>query len=149
MERANAVYARYRQRLPVGGTTSDDEHTRSARHDAKSKRDRRWQEHKIVNVQFGLAVALSCVPFFAHADAMVTSHYRAKAPHIAAHRTLPMGTQLIITNQRNGRSAHVVIRDRGPFIRGRSLDISHARAKALGFGRSGVLRLNTRVVAQR
>ena len=148
MERANAVYARYRQRLPVGHTTSDDERTGSARHDAKAERGRR-RHHKIVNVQFGLAVALSCVPFFAHADAMVTSHYRAKAPHIAAHRTLPMGTQLIITNQRNGRSAHVVIRDRGPFIRGRSLDISHARAKALGFGRSGVLRLNTRVVAQR
>ena len=102
-----------------------------------------------MNVRFALAVTLSCVPLSAHADTMVTSHYRAKAPHIAAHRTLPMGTRLMITNQRTGRSAHVVIRDRGPFIRGRSLDISNARATELGFGNSGVLRLKTRVVAQR
>ena len=102
-----------------------------------------------MNVRFALAVVLSCVPLSAHAEMMVASHYRAKAPHIAAHRTLPMGTRLMITNQRTGRSAHVVIRDRGPFIRGRSLDISHTRAKELGFGKSGVVRLETRVVAER
>ena len=102
-----------------------------------------------MNTRFALAAALLCVPLSAHADVMITSHYRAKAPHIAAHRTLPMGTRLVITNQRTGRSAHVVIRDRGPFIRGRSLDISNVRAKELGFEKSGVLRLKTRVVAER
>jgi Lytic transglycolase len=90
-----------------------------------------------------------CVPVCAHAEPMVTSHYRAKAPHIAAHRTLPLGTELIITNERNGRTAHVVIGTRGPFIRGRSLDISHARANELGFGSKGVLRLQTRILEKR
>jgi hypothetical protein len=54
-----------------------------------------------------LTCALLCAPFFAHAETMVTSYYRAKAPHHAAHRTLPMGTQLIVTNPRNGQSARV------------------------------------------
>ena len=93
-----------------------------------------------------LACLLLSLPLSAHAEMMVTSYYRAKAPHIAAHRTLPMGTWLIITNPRNGRSARVVIGSRGPFVRGRSLDISQAAAKQLGFGKSGVLRLKTRVV---
>ena len=99
-----------------------------------------------MHVRFGLAFVALCAPVSAHAEMMVTSYYRAKAPHIAAHRTLPMGTELIVTNQRNGRSAHVVVGTRGPFIRGRSLDISHVRAKELGFGKSGVLHLQTRVV---
>ena len=99
-----------------------------------------------MNLRFGLAVVLFCLPVSAHAETMVTSHYRATAPHVAAHRTLPMGTRLLVTNPRSGRSAHVVIRDRGPFVRGRSLDISSSVASHLGFGKSGVLSLTTRVV---
>src|SRR5262245_42880517 len=99
-----------------------------------------------MNIRVASAAILSCVPLSAHAETMVASHYAAAAPHIAAHRTLPFGTRLMITNQRNGRSAHVIIRDRGPYIRGRSLDISNSRAKQLGFGKSGVLRIKTRIV---
>jgi rare lipoprotein A (RlpA)-like double-psi beta-barrel protein len=76
-----------------------------------------------MNVCFRLAIALSCMPLSAHAETMLTSHYGASAPHVAAHRTLPIGTRLMVTNPRNGRSVHVVIRDRGPFIRGRALDV--------------------------
>lgn len=93
-----------------------------------------------------LTMLLSCMPFAANAGTMVTSHYSAKAPHVAAHRTLPLGTRLIVRNPRNGRSAHVIIGDRGPFTKGRSLDISNSTARQLGFGKSGVLSLQTRVV---
>ena len=93
-----------------------------------------------------LTILLSCMPAAANAGTMVASHYRAKVAHVAAHRTLPIGTRLIVRNPRNGRSAHVVIGDRGPFIRGRSLDISNVVASQLGFGRSGVMSLQTRVV---
>jgi rare lipoprotein A len=95
-----------------------------------------------------LACALVSFPFFAHAETMVTSYYHAKAPHHAAHRTLPMGTQLIVTNPRNGRTARVTISTRGPFIRGRSLDISRTVAKQLGFETSGVVRLDAEVVSR-
>ena len=55
----------------------------------------------------------------------------------AAHRTLPFGTKLVVTNQRNGKSVTVRINDRGPFIRGRVLDLSKAAAHQLGFVKSG------------
>jgi rare lipoprotein A len=91
------------------------------------------------------AVALA-LPVSASADTMVASYYAAPAPHIAAHRSLPKGTRLIVTDPRNGRSAHVVIRDRGPYVGGRSLDISTQRARQLGFTRRGVTRLRVRIV---
>lgn len=55
----------------------------------------------------------------------------------AAHRTLPFGTKVKVTNQRNGKSVVVRINDRGPFARGRVLDLSKAAASRLGFIRSG------------
>ena len=51
----------------------------------------------------------------------------------AAHRTLPFGTRVEVTNKRNGRSVTVRINDRGPFVRGRVIDVTPAGAKALGF----------------
>jgi rare lipoprotein A len=50
----------------------------------------------------------------------------------AAHRTLPFGTQVTVLNRRNGRTAVVRINDRGPFVRGRVIDLSPAAARALG-----------------
>ena len=55
----------------------------------------------------------------------------------AAHRSLPFGTKLKVTNQNNGRSVVVRVNDRGPFVRGRMLDVSLAAAKQLGFIASG------------
>ena len=54
----------------------------------------------------------------------------------AAHRSLPFGTMVRVTNTRNGRSIVVRINDRGPFTRGRVIDVTPAAARALGF--SGV-----------
>jgi rare lipoprotein A len=56
----------------------------------------------------------------------------------AAHRTLPFGTKLKVTNQKNGKSVIVRINDRGPFIKGRVIDLSKAAANKLGFISSGV-----------
>lgn len=55
----------------------------------------------------------------------------------AAHRKLPFGTTLRVTNSRNGKSAIVRINDRGPFIKGRVIDLSKAAARELGFVSSG------------
>jgi peptidoglycan lytic transglycosylase len=51
----------------------------------------------------------------------------------AAHRSLPFGTKVKVTNRRNGKSVVVRINDRGPFIRGRIIDITPAAARSLGF----------------
>jgi rare lipoprotein A len=54
----------------------------------------------------------------------------------AAHRTLPFGTRVRVTNSRNGRSVIVRINDRGPFVKGRAIDLSHGAARAIGMGGS-------------
>jgi rare lipoprotein A len=51
----------------------------------------------------------------------------------AAHRTLPFGTRVRVTNKNNGRTVTVRINDRGPFVRGRVIDLTPAAAHALGF----------------
>ena len=55
----------------------------------------------------------------------------------AAHRTLPFGTMVLVTNVRNGRSVVVRINDRGPYGRGRIIDVSTAAARELGMLGSG------------
>lgn len=59
----------------------------------------------------------------------------------AAHRTLPFGTKLKVTNQKNGKSVVVRINDRGPFVKGRVLDLSRAAARELDFIKSGVTKI--------
>ena len=60
----------------------------------------------------------------------------------AAHRTLPFGTRVRVTHSRNGRSVIVRINDRGPFTRGRSIDLSAGAAAAIGMGGSARVYLN-------
>jgi rare lipoprotein A len=52
--------------------------------------------------------------------------------YTAAHRTLPFGSNVAVTNPENGRSVTVVINDRGPFTRGVTLDLSRGAARAIG-----------------
>jgi rare lipoprotein A len=58
--------------------------------------------------------------------------------YTAAHRTLPFGSQVRVTNLRNNRSVVVTINDRGPFTGGRVIDVSAHAADALGFRSAGV-----------
>ena len=51
----------------------------------------------------------------------------------AAHRSLPFGTKVLVSNRKNGRSVIVTINDRGPFVRGRVIDVTPAAARVLGF----------------
>ena len=60
----------------------------------------------------------------------------------AAHRTLPFGTKVLVTNVRNGRTVLVRINDRGPYGRGRIIDLSRAAARELDMIRFGTTRVN-------
>jgi rare lipoprotein A len=64
----------------------------------------------------------------------------------AAHPTLPFGTRVLVTNLDNGRSVVVTINDRGPFVRGRIIDVSRKAAGQLGFLNKGVTRVGVRVI---
>ncbi len=67
----------------------------------------------------------------------------------AAHRTLPFGTQVTALNRRNGRTAVVRINDRGPFVRGRVIDLSPAAGLALGIDGLTTVSLSTMLKAHR
>ena len=63
-----------------------------------------------------------------------------------AHRTLPFGTLLKVRNMKNGREVIVKVNDRGPFIKGRVIDLSYAAAEELGMVNSGVARVELKNV---
>jgi rare lipoprotein A len=67
----------------------------------------------------------------------------------AASRTLPLGSRARVTNLENGRSVEVEITDRGPFARGRVLDVSRAAAHALGMVEDGTVRVRVEPIPAR
>ena len=93
-----------------------------------------------------LATCLLCISFasIARAESGVASVYAYEGEKTAsgeranpraltaAHRTLPFGTRVKVTNKRNGRTVMVRINDRGPFKRGRIIDLTPAAAQQLG-----------------
>lgn len=66
----------------------------------------------------------------------------------AAHRTLPLGTVAEVTNLRNGESRTVVIEDRGPYVRGRIIDVSPRTADELGMRESGTAPVEVRPIGR-
>jgi rare lipoprotein A len=64
----------------------------------------------------------------------------------AAHKTLPLGTSAMVTHLDNGKWVMVTINDRGPFVRGRIIDLSYAAAQALGMVEEGVAKVRVEVV---
>jgi rare lipoprotein A (peptidoglycan hydrolase) len=64
----------------------------------------------------------------------------------AAHKTYPLGTVVKVTNLKNGRSIRLKINDRGPFVKGRVLDLSYEAAKRLGFLSSGTTKVRIEVL---
>jgi rare lipoprotein A len=66
--------------------------------------------------------------------------------YTCAHPTLPFGTHLRVADPRSGRSVVVTVNDRGPFVRGRALDLSLGAARALGMTERGVMRVEAHVI---
>jgi rare lipoprotein A len=66
----------------------------------------------------------------------------------AAHKTLPMGSTVRVTNMANGKAEVVTITDRGPYIRGRIIDVTVGVAERLGFSARGVVPVKVEVLAK-
>jgi rare lipoprotein A len=110
---------------------------------------------RLVSLSAIVASILS-IPITASAQSGIASVYsggrtangeRAN-PHgmTAAHRSLPFGTLVQVTNEHTGRSVVVRINDRGPFIRGRVIDLMPAAARAIGF--SGLAHVTLTIVGK-
>jgi rare lipoprotein A len=111
-------------------------------------------------------LALSaCAPQLAHADGAVQKGKAAyygdkfhgrktasgekydKRAMTAAHKTLPFGTVVKVTNLKNGKTVEVRINDRGPYGKGRVIDLSRAAAQKLDMIRAGVVPVEVRVIS--
>ena len=81
------------------------------------------------------AVAKQCgsASWYALKSKTASGEYMNPDAFTGAHRKFPFGTKLKVTNQRNGRSVVIRINDRGPFIKGRMIDLSKAAAIRLGY----------------
>ncbi len=66
----------------------------------------------------------------------------------AAHKYLPFGSRVKVTNRRNGRSVIVRINDRGPYIRGRIIDLSRRAAGVIGMRGSGIVPVTIKVLSR-
>ncbi len=68
-------------------------------------------------------------------------------PTTVAHKELPLGTRVELTNIQNGRSLVATVRDRGPYVHGREFDVSLAGAQKLGFEKKGTATVAYRILA--
>jgi len=67
--------------------------------------------------------------------------------HTAAHRSLPLGTKVRVVNLKNGKDTIVDINDRGPYIKGRMIDLSYAAAKSIGIVNDGIAKVKLEVLS--
>ena len=90
-----------------------------------------------------LAAALLSIAYAAKAESGLASYYSGRGHRgemTCAHRTRPFGS--IVTVSHAGHSIQCRVNDRGPFVRGRVIDVSISAARALGMMRSGVVRVS-------
>ncbi len=67
----------------------------------------------------------------------------------AAHKTLPLGTKAVVTNLATGKSVEVTINDRGPYVKGRKIDLSRAAAQQIGMTKDGVAKVKIQTAPRR
>lgn len=82
-----------------------------------------------------------------HAPKTASGEIFNPAKLTAAHRSLPFGTRVLVTNLQNRRTVMVIINDRGPFVRGRVIDLSKAAAREIGM--NGVAKVSLTIVGHK
>jgi rare lipoprotein A len=101
----------------------------------------------ILSTTLSIAKAQSGIASIYSGERTANGEYAHANGLTAAHKTLPFGTRVKVTNKRNGRSVVVRINDRGPFVKGRIIDLTPAGARAIGFsGLAGLAHVDLTVV---
>ena len=95
----------------------------------------------------GIVLASWYCPYFHGRPMANTRPFNMYDPTTVAHKKLPLGTRIRATNLKNGMSIVAVVRDRGPYIRGRELDFSRAAAERLGFLRDGLALVHMQILS--
>ena len=93
-----------------------------------------------------LGAANGLASFYKHGQKTASGERFNPNELTAAHRTLPFGTRVRVTNVATGKTVTVRVNDRGPFIDGRVIDVSHSAAESLGMVGQGVAKVKLDVV---
>ncbi|HEY1747178.1 MAG TPA: septal ring lytic transglycosylase RlpA family protein [Xanthobacteraceae bacterium] len=127
--------------------------TQSLRHSASA--DRSWQpanekKHRhsdpVTTASLSRGASVGVASFYTEGVRTASGERLNPNALTAAHPTLPFGTRLRITSVADGRSVVVRVNDRGPFIKGRAVDVSYSAAKELGLTERGVAKVKMEVV---
>lgn len=132
-----AVYA-YRSRRITSNSTHSGRKTKVV----SRKRTRTAKSVPVGTTQTGLA------SYYWQPQRVASGGWFNPRAMTAAHKTLPFGTRVRVTNKRNGKSVEVTINDRGPYVGGRIIDLSAAAAGAIGMKKAGVVPVVVEVVGR-
>ena len=139
-ERAASVPSRPRRSETAAATSNDDKPARRGRTRSRSGEGD--------NDSGGGATYSGKASYYWEPQALASGGRFNPNALTAAHKTLPFGTRVRVTNQRNGQSVDVVINDRGPYVGGRIIDLSKAAAGAINMQNAGVAPVTVRVLGR-
>lgn len=139
-QRKKAIYA-YRSRRITSDSTSSNQKTKVAKA-ASRKRARTARSVPVGMKQAGMA------SYYWQGQRVASGGWFNPRAMTAAHKTLPFGTRVRVTNKRNGKSVEVTINDRGPYVGGRIIDLSDAAASAIGMKKAGIVPVEVEVVGR-
>lgn len=122
-----------------GFVVTDNQHTyKNKLKKPKTKKFKQKRQKNIIEESVGGLIGLASYYWQPQAIACGKGRFNPNAM-TAAHKTLPCGTRVKVTNKRNGKSVIVKINDRGPYIKGRIIDLSRAAAQKINMTKAGVV----------
>jgi rare lipoprotein A len=127
---------------------SDDKPRRKARTVTSDDDQPRRKARPARSDDGGGTVLTGAASYYWQPQKLASGGYFNPNAYTAAHKSLPFGTRVRVTNQRNGQSVDVVINDRGPYIAGRIIDLSKAAAGAINMQNAGVVPVSVRILGR-
>ncbi len=140
--KGKAVYAYRSRRVTEQNRVATAQKSKRSRRAASSKTRRSRRSVPVGTTLNGLA------SYYWQPQRVASGGWFNPKAMTAAHKTLPFGTKVRVTNKRNGRSVEVTINDRGPYVAGRIIDLSDAAAGAIGMKKAGVVPVEVQVVGR-
>lgn len=155
LEKGNASEGRTRfsGRSNLGVMTSDDDDVRPTARSrraarAEAREERRSRSSRVTTTSYSGGGSSGIASYYWQPQRVASGGMFNPNAMTAAHKTLPFGTRVRVTNHNTGRSAVVTINDRGPYVRGRVIDLSRAAAGAVGMIGSGLARVSLEVLGR-
>ena len=146
---ASYVCGKAEAKAKVGAGVPEKDVTKKIRNDSKKvARKKTKKTYETVSASTSSRVMTGKASYYWQGQRVASGGRFNPNAMTAAHKTLPFGTQVRVTNRHNGRSVVVKINDRGPFVKGRIIDLSRAAAHEIGMQKAGVVPVSVEVLGK-